>query len=274
MSVASIFVLVASALLSGLALEVPIIDITPLHKGSFEDRLAVAKQIGKACEEMGFIVLTGHGVNQDTISRTWKSTKDFFDLDEQYKLQYEANQEEYPFGYSRVGGEVLSAGKSAELGIEDVSPPDLKEMFSLGPSDPLAGFPPRIFPKVPESFEKDWADYYEEMSSLAAKVLSSFALALNLPEDFFKNYTSHHASALRGLNYPKLEQTNFLPNQMRASAHTDYGMITILRVDGPGLQVSKDVENPNWQDVPFVENAYIINLGDLMKRWTNDHVSS
>lgn len=57
---------------------------------------------------------------------------------------------------------------------------------------------------------------------------------------------------------------------MRASAHTDYGIITILKTDYPGLQVSKDTTPPTWINVPFVENAYIINLGDLMARWTGD----
>jgi isopenicillin N synthase-like dioxygenase len=61
-----------------------------------------------------------------------------------------------------------------------------------------------------------------------------------------------------------------VPGQLRASAHTDYGTITILKSDAPGLQVSKDKDPPTWIDVPYVEGAFIVNLGDLMKRWTND----
>eukprot|EP01034_Spumella_vulgaris_P038069 gene38069-46976_t len=61
-----------------------------------------------------------------------------------------------------------------------------------------------------------------------------------------------------------------LPGQLRASAHTDYGTITILKSDGPGLQVSKDKSPPTWVDVPHVEGGFIVNLGDLMRRWTND----
>jgi len=61
---------------------------------------------------------------------------------------------------------------------------------------------------------------------------------------------------------------------MRASAHTDYGVITILKSGGPGLQVSKDRDPPTWVDVPTIENAFIINLGDLMRRWSNDRWQS
>lgn len=111
------------------------------------------------------------------------------------------------------------------------------EMFSVGPSNPLAGYPTRIFPSNPPGFAKAWKDYYEELSKLADTLLEAFALALNLPADYFKSFTDHHASALRALNYPELKGCNQHKNQYRASAHTDYGIFTILRADGPGLQV-------------------------------------
>jgi isopenicillin N synthase-like dioxygenase len=94
---------------------------------------------------------------------------------------------------------------------------------------------------------------------------------LNLPnENFFEEYTTHHASALRALNYPSTEDYVMQEGQLRASAHTDYGAFTILRSDSAGLQVSKDKDPPAWHDVPYVEDAFVVNLGDLMQRWTND----
>jgi isopenicillin N synthase-like dioxygenase len=67
-----------------------------------------------------------------------------------------------------------------------------------------------------------------------------------------------------------MENHPLVPGQLRASAHTDYGTITILKTDAAGLQVSKDTDSPDWVDVPYVPSGYIINLGDLMARWTND----
>jgi isopenicillin N synthase-like dioxygenase len=261
---------VASAVL------VPIIDISKLLNGKEDERREVAKKIGKACEDIGFFIITNHGIRDEVITSAWSATKEYFDLPEEEKLKLVLPQHEYPFGYSRFGDEVLSAGKAAEKSSSTanstaaVAAPDLKELFSLGPSHPLSGFPGRILPEVPTSFEGSWTAYYNDMEELAAKILGAFALVLNLEESFFEQFIDHHASALRALNYPHIEGFVPRPGQLRASAHTDYGTITILRSDAPGLQVSKDKDPPNWIDVPFVKDGLIINLGDLMKRWTND----
>eukprot|EP00349_Pseudokeronopsis_sp_Brazil_P002062 CAMPEP_0202960056 /NCGR_PEP_ID=MMETSP1396-20130829/4226_1 /ASSEMBLY_ACC=CAM_ASM_000872 /TAXON_ID= /ORGANISM="Pseudokeronopsis sp., Strain Brazil" /LENGTH=339 /DNA_ID=CAMNT_0049679023 /DNA_START=59 /DNA_END=1078 /DNA_ORIENTATION=+ len=257
--------------------EVPIIDVSNLVKesASLEEKLEVAHQIGRACADVGFFVIVGHGVPTETIDNIWSSTRKFFDLGDSEKNQYVYPQEEYPFGYNGIGTEVLSSGKAAENGAADTvveHPPDIKEMFSLGPASPEAGFPSRRFPSNPADFEPTWTLYYDTLAELAKHILRAFALTLELGEEtYFERFIGHHASALRALNYPAIAVgERILPGQCRASAHTDYGMITILRADGPGLQVSKDTSPPTWSDVPFVPDGFIINLGDLMKRWTND----
>lgn len=252
---------------------IPIIDISKLvdDNSSFEEKLEVAKQLGRACEEVGFLVLVGHNVPKDTIDNAWKNVREFFDLDVSEKMQYVFPQETNPFGYNALGSEILVSGKASEKGCEIEAAPDLKEIYSVGPSDPKAGFPPRILPTNPAGYAEALTTYYDSLNNLAKKILKGFALALDLPIDYFEQFVDHHASALRTINYPAIVgRDNLLPNQARASAHTDYGTITILRTDGPGLQVCKDVDPPVWIDVPHVENAFIINLGDLMRRWTND----
>ena len=95
------------------------------------------------------------------------------------------------------------------------------------------------------------------MTTLAERLLRSFALALGLEETYFEQFVDHHASALRALNYPSLEGEVPEPGQIRASAHTDYGTLTILRADAQGLQVSKDKEDPDWFPVPFVPKVRV-----------------
>lgn len=257
--------------------QVPIIDVSNLVKedATLDEKLVVAREIGKACEEVGFFVIVGHGVPKEIVDDIWASTREFFDLGDAEKKQYVYPQEEYPFGYSGIGTEILSSGKAAETGEDNGKvehPPDIKEMFSLGPASEKAGFPARRFPNNPASFAPTWTIYYETLAQLARKILHAFALTLELEDAwFFEKFIDHHASALRALDYPAIPVgERILPGQCRASAHTDYGTITILRADGPGLQVSKDVTPPVWSDVPFVADGFIINLGDLMKRWTND----
>jgi isopenicillin N synthase-like dioxygenase len=250
---------------------IPIIDMDPFLNGSQEDRIRVANEMGKACLDIGFFVIINHGIDPSIISNVWQSTTEFFDRPHDEKILLQKPQSEYPFGFTEIGGEVLSDGKAQETKAAGESHPDLKEMFSIGPKNPLAGFPPREWPAAPHSFAADWDTYYDAMSGLANSILHAFAITLGLPsEDYFEQFTDHHGSAMRALNYPSLDGQTPVPGQIRASAHTDYGTVTLLKSGGPGLQVSKDRSPPTWVDVPHVPDAYIVNLGDLMRRWTND----
>lgn len=259
---------------------IPIIDVSALIREDVprEEKLAIADAIGKACAEVGFFVIVGHGIDDSIVQSVWTATKTFFDLPEDQKQSLIFPQAEYPFGYSSLGSELLSSGKAVEKSGStisstiDGSAPDIKEMFSIGPASPEAGFPTRKFPIMPKEFQQSWELYYERLNSLAMHILKAFAMALFLGDDnWFEKFTDHHASALRAINYPAIASTQtVLPGQLRASAHTDYGTITILKSDGPGLQVSKDLDPPVWHDVPHVPDGFVINIGDLMKRWTND----
>ena len=162
-------------------------------------------------------------------------------------------------------------------GVE--APADRKESFSGGPSQPPAGlsdkdalefcFAPTIWPREPSDFSDSWRGYYVAMEDLAARIMRVFAVALKLPADFFNPFISAPVSALRALNYPTLS-TPTKPGQIRAGAHTDYGSLTILlpQADSRGLEILSP--NGSWVEVPPHENSFVINIGDLMARWTND----
>ncbi len=96
-----------------------------------------------------------------------------------------------------------------------------------------------------------------------------FALALKLPEDFFAEFIDAPVSALRALNYPE-QILAPRPGQLRAGAHTDYGSLTIL-MPQPGSK-GREILTPDgrWTPVPPAPGAFVINIGDLMARWTND----
>mmetsp|Transcript_16345 Transcript_16345/g.23848 ORF Transcript_16345/g.23848 Transcript_16345/m.23848 type:complete len:372 (-) Transcript_16345:817-1932(-) len=270
---------------------IPIIDIEVLVNGSVKEKKeSVVQEIGKACEEIGFFAITNHGVDTDLIDATWDMTRKFFDLPIEEKMAVPSKEPEYPYGYEQ--SERLVKGKSTDRSQttsdlckldegdekstcidsdDNISPPDLKETFAIGPRDPeKSGMPGRRFPPKPEGMDKVYEDYFTSMEILTGRLLRSFALALDLKEDWFEDKMDRHMCALRALNYPDLEGVDPLPNQLRAGAHTDYGALTILKSGGPGLQVSKDGDIANWVDVPYIPNAFIINLGDLMQRWTND----
>ena len=99
--------------------------------------------------------------------------------------------------------------------------------------------------------------------------MQMLALALQLDADYFVEFHTHHLGALRALNYPSMTN-EFLPGQQRAGAHSDYGSVTILKPDPSvgGLEVQ--LPSGEWLAAPTVENAYVVNIGDLLARWTNN----
>jgi isopenicillin N synthase-like dioxygenase len=251
-------------------------------------RAEVVQSVESACREIGFFAITGHGVPDTVIQNAWKASRDFFDLPLSVKLLSKTdNEREYPYGYEQ--SERLERGRNNNHAqtatTTTTNRPDLKETFSMGPSNPQSGMPPRRFPsQLPDEFSRALEGYYAAMEQLALTLLQIFAVALHLPEHWFRDKMTHHMSALRILNYFPVNvsaiQESGDKDVIRASAHTDYGPLTILLSGGPGLQVQQNYckqrdeeeEKENcWFDIPddLPPNAFIINLGDLMQRWTN-----
>ncbi|CAF4209688.1 unnamed protein product [Rotaria sp. Silwood2] len=171
---------------------------------------------------------------------------------------------DYPYGYNGLNDENLSRGYDKSSSSYLLS--DLKESFSIGPEHEQ-----KIrWPSKPLNMSLIWLNYYKECHNLSKHLYKLFALALNLDQYWFHNKITEHRSALRSLYYPSFSSP--LPqNQYRSSVHTDYGAFTILKQDSiGGLQVQNRLDD-KWIDVPFIENSFVINLGDLMSRWTNDH---
>jgi isopenicillin N synthase-like dioxygenase len=297
------------------SMAIPLIDLSPWtdtdpsnkNKYSPEDRLQVVQQIQQACRDIGFFAVQHHAVDETVMDAAWTASRDFFDLPMDIKLQSKSDDEKvYPYGYEHsenltLGKESTSSGgggggdkvavvaTGTAITTATPTPADLKETFSMGSCNPDAGVPPRRFPAQPATFQPALENYYAAMEDLAALLLRIFAMALDLPPDWFQDKTDHHMSALRVLNYFAVDsendnvavdhkddqQNNDVPARpLRAGAHTDYGALTILKSGGPGLQVKKDVvgggkDEHEWVDVPDLPNSYIINLGDLMQQWTN-----
>jgi isopenicillin N synthase-like dioxygenase len=234
---------------------------------------ATAREVDRICRETGFLAAVGHGVPQVLIREVWDAAGAFFDLALEKKMKVAMPFPGYPYGYSPFAKETLAASRG------DETPPDLKESFSIGPEstwqveswDRSQGFhtAPTLWPKEPASLEPLFRRYFSEMGALASRILSLFAIALELPPDFFAKTIDRHASALRALDYPALESPP-AAGQLRAGAHSDYGSLTILLAE-PG-SLGLEIFHPGgfWQPVPIEEGAFIVNIGDLMARWSND----
>ena len=247
-------------------------DLAAFEGATGPQRAALAADIDRICRETGFLVLTGHGVPQAVIDGVWQAAQAFFSQPPALKQQVAAPYAGYPYGYLGPNTEALAKSKGED------TPPDLKESFNGGPlttpdgiADPDAHafcYQPTLWPDLP-GFRPAWEGYYAAMEDLAARVMVAFAAALNMPDDHFAPYIDAPISALRALNYPATQDVP-LERQQRAGAHTDYGSLTILlpQPGSRGLQIF--APSQEWIDVPAPDGAFVINIGDLMARWTSD----
>jgi isopenicillin N synthase-like dioxygenase len=247
----------------------PVVDV------SSRDVRATARELDAICRETGFLAVAGHGIADDILDDVSAATGAFFDLPLEQKMRVAMPYRGYPYGYSPFSEEALA------LSLGETTPPDLKETFSIGPKatwqagsrhpTPAHGFEaaPTLWPEEPIELAALLRRTFDEMGALAARLMSLFAVALDLPDAFFEHAIDRHASALRALRYPALAAEP-LPGQLRAGAHTDYGSLTILLAE-PG-SVGLEIRGPEgrWRPVPIERGTLVVNIGDLMARWTND----
>lgn len=247
-------------------MRIPVVDLSePV------DRVAV--ELDRACGEVGFVQVVGHGLDPEIEREAWETARRFFTLDEAAKAAVAIPPGD-AYGYGPYRVERLASS----LGVD--TPPDLKETFSIGPfdappgllaDDPAAAFSfsPNRWPAALPGMAAVMHRYYDDLAALVDRILSAMALSLGLPSDHFASLTDQHTSALRLLRYPDLSGTPTEPGQLRAGAHSDYGTLTLLRQDDApgGLEVL--AADDRWIGVPAVKGAYVVNIGDALERWTN-----
>ncbi|OLP62245.1 2OG-Fe(II) oxygenase [Xaviernesmea oryzae] len=251
----------------------PVFDLGRFEQSDGEARKALGAEVDRICRETGFLAIRNHGVDQTVIDAVWQAARRFFDLPAEEKQKARAPYKGYPYGY--LGPELEALARSRDID----SPPDLKESFNGGPLRVPDGmhdetalsfcYAATIWPDAPHGFVEAWQTYYRAMEDLAARIMRLFAVALHLPENYFDAFIDAPISALRALNYPE-QHVPPKPGQLRAGAHTDYGSLTILlpQEGSRGLEII--TPDGQWTPVPPVPGAFVINIGDLMARWTND----
>lgn len=248
----------------------PLIDIAPLYGTDSAAWRDVATQIDTACRDWGFFYITGHGIPPERIDALLAAAKAFFALPEAEKLKIDITRTAHHRGYGAIATEQL----------DPTQPSDLKETFDMGfhmaadHPEVLAGKPlrgPNRHPDLP-----GWAalmeQHYADMQALAQTLLRAIALALGIERDFFDARFAEPISVFRMIHYPP-RHTARSADQPGAGAHTDYGCVTLLyQDDAGGLQV-RNVHG-EWIDAPPIPGSFVVNIGDMMARWSNDRYTS
>lgn len=241
---------------------IPTLDYQQFVSG---DREAFVRDIGHACREIGFLMLQGHPIDRAKIAAVFEAAHTFFALDLAEKNRLSIYNSKHDRGYAPLGSERLD---------ETSGLIDRKEAFNVGldlsPDDPrvVAGEPFRGVNQWPDlpAFRATLMSYFDDLWALGIDLHRALALDLGLDENWFRPHLDDPMAILRLLHYPPATGTD---REIGAGAHSDYGSITLLMTDGePGLQVRP--RDGGWLDVPHIDNAIIMNIGDCLMRWTND----
>ena len=251
----------------------PVFNLAHFEAASGAERADLARELDRICRETGFLAISGHGIPGDVIANLTSRARAFFDLPPEVKEKVRPPYAGYPYGYLGPGVEALAKSRGVD------TPPDLKESFNAGPlstppgmTDPQAlsfCFADNIWPEGEAEFRAAWEAYFTAVTDLARRIMRAFAEALGLDTFFFDPFLKNPISAMRALNYPELDRAP-PEGQLRAGAHTDYGSLTILLPDAGSRGLEIMTPEGAWQEVPPVDGAFVINIGDLMARWTND----
>ena len=240
---------------------IPIVDITGLRSSDRSERERVATDIGKAAAEVGFLYISGTGIDEALFDRMLAATKTFFALPVEEKMRSFIGLSTCHRGYVPVGEEGVETGM-----------PDMKEAFDtaldLPADDPdhLAGNPmlgPNVWPDV-DGFAESVTAYYQAVLDLGHQLLWAFAVALGEDPDTFTQHATKTPSQLRLVHYPYNPDAE---DVLGIGAHTDYECFTLLKPTAPGLEVLNGAGE--WVDVPPVPDTFVVNIGDLLELWTN-----
>ncbi|MFI0714284.1 isopenicillin N synthase family dioxygenase [Streptomyces inhibens] len=253
-------------------LEVPVIDISNWKTGTDGDRAAIATVVDEAASTVGFMQIRGHGIPDSTVHAFADALDAFFALPLEEKKQLRSPSPDINRGYTPPRTEKLSLSLGVPAAAED-----LFEAFNVGSEAssfpgldlPEAHYPANIWPSVP-GFRRAVGEWCTHAGGLAERLTEIFAHALGLAEGYFAPFTDHSLDVLRMNHYTLPDREITLDrDQMGMGAHTDYGIVTVLWADRvPGLQILDT--RGDWHDVLPEPGCLLVNLGDLLARWTND----
>ena len=246
--------------------KIPSVDLRDFLSDDKAIKNQFISDIGKAYEEIGFVALKGHFLNDELIDQLYQQIKSFFSLPIGTKQKYEVHG---------IGGQrgYVSFGKESAKGRKEG---DLKEFWHfgqyVGDDDKLAHEYPKnvIVDELPD-FNTVGKDTYEMLEKTAKYVLRALALHLDLEETYFDEFIFKGNSILRPIHYPPI--LNEPNDAVRAAAHGDINLITLLMgAQGRGLQVQNN--DGEWLDAIADSDELMINVGDMLSRHTNNKLKS
>jgi isopenicillin N synthase-like dioxygenase len=246
--------------------KIPSVNLADFISGDATRKQKFVNEIGKAYEEIGFVALKGHFLDDKLVSELYTEVRNFFNLPLEVKTKYEIPGIGGQRGYISFGKE-HAKGRSAG---------DLKEFWHFGQylsegSKYQGEYPDNVSVNELPNFNRVGKEAYQMLEKTGVYVLRALALYLALDEFYFDNYVKDGNSILRPIHYPPI--TEEPKDAVRAAAHGDINLITLLMgAQGKGLQVQN--HQGEWIDAIAEADELMINVGDMLSRHTNNKLKS
>eukprot|EP00927_Polykrikos_kofoidii_P061604 TRINITY_DN56437_c0_g1_i1.p1 TRINITY_DN56437_c0_g1~~TRINITY_DN56437_c0_g1_i1.p1 ORF type:complete len:657 (+),score=115.67 TRINITY_DN56437_c0_g1_i1:56-1972(+) len=258
--------------------DIPVIDVSA-------DESIVIEQLRYACEVVGFMQIVGHGVDEDLFNRMLTAQKALFDLPVDKKKLLATTIRSPVRGYFSKGGENLDSvlAENVDVGVPKQTVSDSKEGFDCNGvswSQPPGGtFIQDMFncnagdpsdEDVP-GFSQTMLEYQMAIFQLCRRLLRLMALVMDLPGDFFEPHLTHPTATHRLLHYWPIKDFS---KEIGVGAHTDYGLLTVLRQDFVGGLQVLNASEMCWVHAVPLHGALVVNIGDMLARWTKNRFKS
>ena len=249
---------------------IPSLDLADFRSGDPQRKANFVQQLGEAYQNIGFVALKNHGLNDEQTKQLYADVQAFFQLPDEAKQHYENPELAGQRGY-------ISKGKEHAKGRNTG---DLKEFYHVGQvvedaTDPIKNdYPDNIWPAEVPGFKTSTFNAYRTLETAGQDVLRAIALYLNLPENYFDDKVRHGNSILRPIHYFPIEDPDAVPaDAVRAAEHGDINLITLLMgASADGLQVKR--RDGQWIPITALPDQIVVNVGDMLQRLTNGVLKS
>lgn len=254
---------------------IPIIDLSPALSDDISAFKALAKEVSDVCKHHGFFYIKNHGISSAAIDSAFSASRQFFSQDDSFKLQYRVGETlrgYVPFSSSQQSKSSLGSAKNPdefESFMIRGEPTIAKAMTSY--TDPLYG--PNPWPASMPEFRDICLNYNAILKNLAYRFLPLFACALDADLDYFSSSFQDPTISLRLLHYRNNPGATSA-DRYGIAPHTDYGFLTILAQDKIGGLEVYSLDDDKWISAPPVPGTFVVNIGDTLSRWTNNHFIS
>jgi len=249
--------------------EIPSLDLSHFTSGDGSEKSKFVQDLGNAFSNIGFVAIRNHGLSDELVNHLYTSSKNFFNLPDELKLNYKIHGIYGQRGYTGKGEE-HAKGRSTG---------DLKEFYHIGQPNEAHDllnqeYPDNVWPSELPDFQKYGSEVYATLEKAGIQILRAIAVYLNLDEHYFDSKVRNGNSILRPIHYFPIENPGEVPEDaVRAAEHGDINLITLLMgASADGLQVLR--KDSHWIPITALPDQIVVNVGDMMERLTNNVLKS